>query len=143
MKTVRLLQFLFRFHSFGGKSKVSDLVKYRKNGSNTSLPEMINKNQTQYDSSSAVSLIWLTIIQLINRLIIGWWIKLQISRNFGRFAVYFKTGIRTSENKIESKIAIIGRFWREFWRFRFTVTIDYLWKQWWRLKFVKKTSKAF
>ena len=45
-------------HSFGGKSKVSDLVRHRKNGSNTSLPEMINNNnfkQVHYDSSSAVS----------------------------------------------------------------------------------------
>ena len=46
---------LCRFHSFGGRSKVSDLQRHRKSGSNTSLPEMYNNNGRQYDSSSAVS----------------------------------------------------------------------------------------
>ena len=34
---------------------MSDLVRHRKSGSNTSLPEMINNSAKQYDSSSAVS----------------------------------------------------------------------------------------
>jgi len=42
-----------QFHNFGGKSRVSDLVRHRKSGSNTSLPEMINNSAKQYDSSSA------------------------------------------------------------------------------------------
>merc|ERR1711963_593377 len=53
-KLIKKVEECEQFHSFGGKSKVSDLVKHRKNGSNTSLPEMVNnKNQVQYDSSSA------------------------------------------------------------------------------------------
>ena len=64
---IQMFFIVTRFHSFGGKSKVSDLVRHRRTGSNTSLPEMINNNnnvnmrsqinqqQVQYDSSSAVS----------------------------------------------------------------------------------------
>ena len=54
----KLHKFLcYRFHNFGGKSRVSDLVRHRKSaGSNTSLPEMINNSAKNYDSSSAVSL---------------------------------------------------------------------------------------
>ena len=57
-KLIKKVEECEQFHSFGGKSKVSDLVRHRKNGSNTSLPEMINNNnfkQVHYDSSSAVS----------------------------------------------------------------------------------------
>ena len=56
-KLIKKVEECEQFHSFGGKSKVSDLVRHRKNGSNTSLPEMINNNnfkQVHYDSSSAV-----------------------------------------------------------------------------------------
>ena len=57
-KLIKKVEECEQFHSFGGKSKVSDLVRHRRNGSNTSLPEMINNNnlkQVHYDSSSAVS----------------------------------------------------------------------------------------
>jgi len=64
-KLIKKVEECEQFHSFGGKSKVSDLVRHRRTGSNTSLPEMINNNnnvnmrsqinqqQVQYDSSSA------------------------------------------------------------------------------------------
>ncbi len=59
-KLIKKVEECEQFHSFGGRSKISDLVRHRRqNGSNTSLPEMVNNNNNvmrqliQYDSSSA------------------------------------------------------------------------------------------
>lgn len=61
-KLIKKVEECEQFHSYGGKSKVSDLVRHRRSGSNTSLPEMVNNNnnirQMQYDSSSAVSALY-------------------------------------------------------------------------------------